>query len=409
MNSRNLFLHSHQCLSKATLRPRSCLPPSGSSFPPPCPELLALLQVTLFLRVILVTLLCEGLNKPPIAWVIYHSYTHICPRARPAPAQVNAHLHVRPRHTYMCTCTSSPCTRKCTHAHSAPAHVYARVHVRPLHMYMRTCTSDPGTHICTCARPALAHVYAHLHIQPRHTYMHTCTSGSCTRICMRAHPYIYSPFAHPSRIQQQGLYPECFLSAEAPQDQATLLTGVTVTFLPALGLSPEAGDEWNRPSFSESLPSRAPLSLFPSILQPPLSLLCLSHPSLGSMTEENTGRIQHLYHTPLHWPCTHICVRAHPHFSSSQPLNSAPANPPINAHTSHKYTHTYVHTYAHIHTCIPPHTGIHVHTHWSHTNTSPRHTHPRSIPQSHPAPKPGVSGGVSDSGETSRGAPLHPC
>ena len=72
-------------------------------------------------------------------------------------------------------------------------------------------------------------------------------------------------------------------------------------------------------------------------------------------------------------------------FPSSQPLNPAPANPPIHAHTPHKYIHTYVHTYAHIHTRIPPHTGIHVHTHWSHTNTPPRHTHPRSIPQSHPA------------------------
>ena len=141
MNSRNLFLHSHQCLSKATLRPRSCLPPSGSSFPPPCPELLALLQVTLFLRVILVTLLCEGLNKPPIAWVIYHSYTHICPRARPAPAHVYAHVHVRPRHTYMHMCTSGLGTRICTPAHPTPAHVYAHVHVRLLHTYMHACTS----------------------------------------------------------------------------------------------------------------------------------------------------------------------------------------------------------------------------------------------------------------------------
>lgn len=376
MNSRNLFLHSHQCLSKATLHPRSCLPPSGSSFPPPCPEPLALLQVTLFLRVIPVTLLCEGLNKPPIAWVIYHSYTHICTRARPAPAQVNAHVHVRPRHMYMHKCTL------------APAQVNAYMHVRPQHTYMHTCTSSPRTRICARARLTPAQVNAHVHVRPLHTYMHTCTSI-----------YIF-PLCSPQQNSAAGSVPR--MSAEAPQDPATLLTGVTVTVLPAPGLSPEAGDEWNRPSFSESLPSRAPLSLCSSVLQPPLSLLCLSHPSPGSMTEESTGRIQHLHQTPLHWPCGSA-------FPSSQPLNSAPANPPIHAHTSHKYTHTYVHTFAHIHTCIPPHTGIHVHTHWSHTNTSPRHSHPRSIPQSHPAPKPGVSGGVSDSGETSRGALLHPC
>lgn len=181
MNSRNLFLHSHQCLSKATLRPRSCLPPSGSSFPPPCPELLALLQVTLFLRVILVTLLCEGLNKPPIAWVIYHSYTHICPRARPAPAQVNAHLHVRPRHTYMRTCTSD--TRICARARPAPAHVYAHVHVRPRHTYMHMCTSGLGTRICTPAHPTPAHVYAHVHVRLLHTYMHACTSIYIFPLC----------------------------------------------------------------------------------------------------------------------------------------------------------------------------------------------------------------------------------
>ena len=95
------------------------------------------------------------------------------------------------------------------------------------------------------------HTYMHTwHVQPLHRYMHMCASNPCTLICTSI--YIF-PRTHPSRIQQQGLYPECILSAEAPQDQATLLTGVTVTLLPALGLSPEARDEGNRPSFSESL------------------------------------------------------------------------------------------------------------------------------------------------------------
>ena len=208
MNSRNLFLHLH---------PRSCLPPSGWGFSPPCLELLALLQVTLFLKVIPEALLCEGYNKPPIAWVIYHPCTHIYTRARPSPT-----------------------------------HIYTHVHVHPLHTYMHTCTSNTCTHIYTRARLPPTDIYTHMHVHPLHTYIHTCTSNPCTLICTSI--YIF-PRTHPSRIQQQGLYPECILSAEAPQDQATLLTGVTVTLLPALGLSPEARDEGNRPSFSESLPS----------------------------------------------------------------------------------------------------------------------------------------------------------
>ena len=133
-----------------------------------------------------------------------------------------------------------------------PAHIYTHVHVYPLQTYIHTCTSTP-THIYTHMHIQSLHTYMHTwHIQPLHRYMHMCASNPCTLICTSI--YIF-PRTHPSRIQQQGLYPECILSAEAPQDQATLLTGVTVTLLPALGLSPEARDEGNRPSFSESLPS----------------------------------------------------------------------------------------------------------------------------------------------------------
>ena len=96
-------------------------------------------------------------------------------------------------------------------------------------------------------------------------------------------------------------------------------------------------------------------------------------------------------------------------FPSSQPLNPAPANPPIHAHTPHKYiqhicshicTHTHPHTPTYRHTCA--------HTLVTHKHTPLTHT-PQVYPAVPPSPKPGVSGGVSDSGETSRGAPLHPC
>ena len=162
MNSRNLFLHLH---------PRSCLPPCGWGFSPPCLELLALLQVTLFLKVIPEALLCEGYNKPPNAWVIYHPCTHIYTRARLPPTDIYTHMHVHPLHTYIHTCTSNPCTHICTRG-----------------------TSNPCTDICTCVHPTPAHLYAHPYIffpalTPAEFSSRACTlNASCLQRLLKTKP-----------------------------------------------------------------------------------------------------------------------------------------------------------------------------------------------------------------------------
>ena len=197
MNSRNLFLHLH---------PRSCLPPSGWGFSPPCLELLALLQVTLFLKVIPEALLCEGFNKPPIAWVIYHPCTHIYTRARPSPTHIYTHVHVHPLHTYMHTCTSNTCTHIYTRARLPPTDIYTHMHVHPLHTYIHTCTSNPCTHICTrgtsnpctdictCVHPTPAHLYAHPYIffpalTPAEFSSRACTlNASCLQRLLKTKP-----------------------------------------------------------------------------------------------------------------------------------------------------------------------------------------------------------------------------
>lgn len=176
MNSRNLFLRLH---------PRSCLPPSGWGFSPPCLELLALLQVTLFLKVIPEALLCEGLNKPPIAWVIYHPCTHLYTCARPNPKHIYAHMHVHPLHTYIHTCTSKPYT-----------HVYTCTSNPCTHICTRG-TSNPCTDICTCAHPTPAHIYAHVRIHiyfppaltPAEFSSRACTlNASCLQRLLRTKP-----------------------------------------------------------------------------------------------------------------------------------------------------------------------------------------------------------------------------
>ena len=74
-------------------------------------------------------------------------------------------------------------------------------------------------------------------------------------------------------------------------------------------------------------------------------------------------------------------------FPSSQPLNPAPANPPIHAHTPHKYTHTHMFTHMHTYTPAYPHIQAYMCTHTGHTQTHPLDTHTPGLSRSPTQPE----------------------
>lgn len=229
------------------------------------------------------------------------------------------------------------------------------------------CTSKPCPHTCTrgMSNPC--------------THIRTCgMSNPCTHICTHAHPYIFPPCTHPSRIHQQGLYPEGVLSAEAPQDQAPL-TGAAVTLLPALGLSSEAEDEGNRPSCSESLPSRAPLSLH--LLRPVASSLSsfldsLIHPRTRRLRTQAGSSIS-TKNTPALalWGCFS--------FSASE---LSPCQTPPYVHTQHINIDTHVSTCVHTHLHTPAYRHTCAHTVVTHKHIPSTHT-PHVYPPVPPSPE----------------------